>query len=347
MSMTKQPADIDPERWEALARYLAGESTAEEAAAMQRWLAEDPARGALAESLGSTLDRAAFAAPADLDVEAALARVKNRFAEPEVEVLPLRAQEPARRGWNTTLFRTAATIVVLLGAGLWWRTSREGVGTPDASIGQSFSTMVGTTDTVNLSDGTSVILGPDTHLTLAKAYGETERAVELEGEAFFTVVHDATKPFTVRAGKAIIKDLGTSFAVRTDADGPVRVAVTAGSVHMRAADASEDTGVLLSAGDRGVLSSDGTASALGGGVPDSELAWTRGTLVFEDAPLDRVKQELKRWYGIELQVPDAELAKMPITATFDRQPVETVLNVISLTLGGKLVRRGNTATIRR
>ena len=235
MSMTKQPADIDPERWEALARYLAGESTAEEAAAMQRWLSEDPARGALAESLGNTLDRAAFAAPADLDVEAALTRVKSRFAEPEVEVLPLRTQEPARRAWNTTLFRIAAAIVVLLGGGLLWQSLQNGAGTPDASIGQSFSTMVGTTDTVNLSDGTSVILGPDSHLTLAKGYGETERSVELEGEAFFTVVHDATKPFTVRAGKAIVKDLGTTFSVRTDVGGPVRVAVTSGSVHLRAA----------------------------------------------------------------------------------------------------------------
>ena len=105
--------------------------------------------------------------------------------------------------------------------------------------------------------------------------------------------------------------------------------------------------MLLSAGDRGVLGSDGTASALGGGVPDAELAWTRGTLVFDNASLDRVKEELRRWYGIELQVPDAELAKMPITATFDRDPVEQVLNVISLAVGGKLVRRGNTATIRK
>ena len=341
-----EPIPTDPERWEALARYLAGESTAEEAAAMRAWLAEDPARARLAESLAATIDRVAFQTPAGLDVEAALQRVKQRHTEADVVPMERAARrEPVRAAWTTTAFRIAAAVVVLLGGGLLWQMSQTDREVPGA--GQTFATIVGQTDTISLGDGTRVILAPASQLTVAVDYGENDRLVRLEGEALFDVPHNDAKPFTVLAGLATIRDLGTTFTVRNDDKQQVQVLVTQGSVLLRAVSPSPDTGVVLRAGERGLLTHDGKTSIQRGVIPDAQLAWTRGALVFENAPLSLVKRDLKRWYGIELQLADSALAQQTITATFDREPVEQVLNVIAMTLGLKIDRSGDTAVIRR
>ena len=80
-------------------------------------------------------------------------------------------------------------------------------------------------------------------------------------------------------------------------------------------------------------------------IPDAQLAWTRGALVFENAPLSLVKRDLKRWYGIEL------FRRFGFGAADHYRnldhPVEQVLNVIAMTLGLKIDRSGDTAVMRR
>src|SRR5687768_3633364 len=87
--------------WEALARYLAGESPAEEAEAIRRRLAAHPADAELVAALDQAVGRLAYRAPADLDVAGALGRVHARMDEPQVRSLPRRppgraARPPAR-----------------------------------------------------------------------------------------------------------------------------------------------------------------------------------------------------------------------------------------------------------
>src|SRR5262245_36329705 len=81
------------ERWDALARFVAGESSSTEAAEIRRWLAEDPAREQLLAALTRSVDRVAYTPPSNVDVEAALRRVKGRMREPNVLSL-----EQARAG---------------------------------------------------------------------------------------------------------------------------------------------------------------------------------------------------------------------------------------------------------
>jgi ferric-dicitrate binding protein FerR (iron transport regulator) len=134
--------------------------------------------------------------------------------------------------------------------------------------------------------------------------------------------------------------------VRTDEGENVHVAVTDGSVLLNEATAAESNGVVLRAGDRGEIDGGGTIRAEPGTVTDADLAWTHGSLVFEDATLLHVMADLKRWYGIELQVSDPSLENRHITATFEGESIDRVLNVIGLALGAQVVQRGDTAFIR-
>jgi transmembrane sensor len=102
---------------------------------------------------------------------------------------------------------------------------------------------------------------------------------------------------------------------------------------------------VLAAGDRGSIDESGRASAQQHVVRDEDVAWTRGQLVFRDAPLSRVANELRRWYGVTLRVNDSALLNQPVTMAFAGEPADRVLDIIGLTLGARVQRQGDTATL--
>lgn len=401
----------DAPAWAALARVWAGEPPAvapddvssddaarDAGAEARRWLADRPDEAArlaaldriVAATIAATI-AAPAADPAPVDVEAALARVTaRRRAEPALTVStanPASPRRPARPAWDArsapprrggrrvVAGLAAAGILAAVGLGVARRTG--GPGAPDTTgvvvpPARQFATTVGQRDSVRLPDGTRILLGPATTVTVDPEYGATSRTVELRGEAYFHVTHDDARPFVVRAGAAAVRDLGTAFTVRHDG-GDVAVAVTEGSVRLSAADgpsaagqpgrprgvapsgprptAGRDSGVVLRAGDRGVVPRPAVGRApiavrLAGRAAD-DTAWTSGRLVFADAPLGEVAGALHRWYGVELRVADPALADRHLTATFRGEPLPEVLRVVGLALGARLERRGDTVLVRR
>lgn len=261
---------------------------------------------------------------ADVAIEAALARVKAR-----------RFEEPRRGGWSTVL-KAAAIVGALLGGTLIWHTAINPDKSQVVASAHVFQTGIGETDSVSLPDGSKVILGPSSQLSLPAQYGKKGRSVELNGLAMFDVRHDASSTFTVRANGATIQDIGTTFFVRIIPQG-VSVAVTKGSVSV--------DGHVLKKGDRAVRRSGGLAIQRGG-VSAADFAWTSHQLVFQDATFDDVALELRRWYGIDVKA-DSALAKRHITGSFTGDSADRVLNVISLVLGARVERNGNTAIFRQ
>ena len=349
--MNKEPSDPpspDADLWEALARYIAGESPAEEAAEVREWLAADPRRLQFVDALDRSMQRLADRATG-VEVEAALQRVKSRIDDarsfepgPSGRV----SAERFNRGWSTTLIRMAAAVILVLGVSVVWRSARKQPTPGAVAAAQVFTTVTGQIDSVYLSDGTTVILAPGSRLRVAQGYGSRGRSVELDGEALFDVEHDANRPFSVRANGATIRDIGTTFVVRNVAAEAVRVAVTQGSVVLYAAGRQERGGVVLKAGDRAVLNREGNVVAQRGGVTDEDMAFTSGRLVFADATLAEVAAQLRRWYGLELRFVDNELAGRHLTAAFDGESAQQVLTVIGMALGARIDLNGDTALVR-
>jgi transmembrane sensor len=207
-------------------------------------------------------------------------------------------------------------------------------------------TGVGVRDSMTLSDGSKVVIGPLSSVKVAAGYGVTSREVEIRGDAWFDVVHDESKPFTVHAGSATIVDVGTKFTVTSDDPDGVEVSVTEGSVSMRQVNTPPQQGVILKAGDNGLLQNGGQVIARRGSVTDDDTAWLRGKLVFRDAPISQVASSLRKWYGIEMKVADRTLENRHLTATFTGEKPERVLEVIRLALGADIERRGDTAVVR-
>jgi transmembrane sensor len=347
---TPSPAFRDePAAWEAVARWLDGRSPPPEADAVLAWLAADPARAALVHTLGGDVLAAAGDAP-PVDVEAALRGVQVRMEDAEPAsaapasppvVVPFRARRaPPPRGWTGSALRIAAVLVLALGGALLVSRVQGPRGAPAAA----YATGVGQRRTVDLADGTRVLLGPASRLGVAAGYGGRSRDVALDGEALFDVPHDASRPFTVRAGDAVIRDLGTRFAVRAAADAGVSVVVTGGSVRLQAKDGAG--GVVLARGERGEVRPGAPAAARRGRATDDDLAWTAGRLVFRDAPLDEVSAELERWYGVRVRTADPAFSRRTLTASFAGEAPRDVVRVVAMALGAEVTMRGDTAYLR-
>lgn len=342
--------DVPDERWERIARYLDGEASPAEARELERWLAEDPAREALVERLRATLDEAGYASPPagapDLDVEAALARVHDRMDEAAAteRVRPI-ASAPSRRRyarlWRSTPIRAAAALFLLLTGQAIYRALRPGSDLPPTAAALNFETPVGRGDTIQLADGSTVMLAPASRLGVTAGYGRDQRSVTLEGVAWFEVVHDGPD-FTVLAGDALVTDLGTAFTVRADPGDPVRVTVTAGRVRL-AVNTGTDSGVILDAGQSAVLAGGRVRRAPGDTA--AALAFARGRLVFADASFPQVAAELRRWYGVHLVAGDPALAARHLTSEFQGEPLESVISVIALALDARPETRGDTIVL--
>lgn len=315
----------DDEHWARVARYLAGESTPEEAAQVRRWLAEDPSHQRMLDTLQRAQAAVAIEPPANLDVEAALRRVHERMDAPVVRPLSGRPEpQPAFR-WHP--LAAAAAVAVLVAGGYLVRRQVVPVDARTYSAGSQ-------PDSVVLPDGSGVLLSPGSSVTTVAGYGQTMgRVISLDGQALFDVRPGAPR-FTVLTRSGPVTDISTRFSVRSDAGTPVTVVVTEGAVLVQ--------GDTLRAGRR--------ATVTGGRViidsaGEADLAWTRRRLVYHDAPLDVVRADLRRWYGIHLVIADTAFGHRRLTATFQGDPVPRVLDVIGLALGARIERRGDSAFV--
>ncbi len=357
--------------WNLLARYLSGNCTAGERADVEAWRAGKPEHGRLLAELEEVWQAMPPAVPLP-DVEALWTRIEGDMARnvagrpaapqrrlPPADRAPVRrASPPPYRGSNVfarRLLPVALLFVVVAGAVLagWWSRAPQ-LPVAAAGEGKVFSTTAGQRATVHLIDGTVVRLNAASTLTLAPAFGDRVREVRLEGEGYFSVAHDATRPFVVHAGGATAHVLGTQFNVTAyPAEAGVQVVVAEGRVAFgpdvetgkRRARRPPDAGapgVVLTARQMGQLADDGRIVQ---GTADLErvLGWMDGHLYFEDASFEEVVRQLGRWYHLDVVV-DASLAPSGhLNASFsENQSLPEVLEVIATAFGLRVRQTGST-----
>jgi ferric-dicitrate binding protein FerR (iron transport regulator) len=339
--------------WDRLARYVSGESGATERADIERWAASSETNRAMLESLKRRWNVASDGVAWNVDAAWARLAPQLRNVKADPAVVDIRSRSTPRFSWTriTRLVPLAAAAVLLVAVAVRMRTSNtETVGSPVALTASEMRTGPGEQRTLDLSDGSTVILGAASTLRIAEGFGASTREVSLEGQAFLRVVHDSTRPFVVNAGGTRTTDLGTAFEVRAYPNEAVRVAVTEGMVEVR-----RDSGMM---GDSAVLQPGDVADVpTTGAIVKSQqnverlLGWTRGELVFDDTPLSDAARDLERWFDIEVRFEDPALrslrwnAKPRIT-----DPLDTILELIETTFQSERVRaarNGNVITIRR
>lgn len=228
------------------------------------------------------------------------------------------------RNLRRRLLIGAGAGCALLAAGL---AGRQAWQAPPQFSGR-FSTARGERRRITLPDGSVLDLNTASEATIA--YYENGRVATLQaGEALFSVHADAARPFTVVAGEACVRVMGTRFNVRHDPDS-VQVAVTDGAVKLSAGPWWRRGREVVSAGQVAV------ATKAEGVVPpypdhvESIAAWQRGRLMFRDTPLSQVASELNRYLPQPVRLADAGLARLRISGTLSIDAPEAALDLLPL-----------------
>lgn len=346
MSPTWSPSD------ELLARFLREDCTSDESRSVQGWLAQSADNARRVEGVRRLL---APGAGHEWNVDHLWADVRARTIDANqpavVPSAPLHRTPRVVFDWHPWPTRIAASLLfALIGTAAWleWRprTPEPAPAVPDVV----YRTRRGQTATVQLSDGSKVRLAPESRLVVTAGFGGGARELTLEGEAEFDVQHDAARPFRVRTATTVTEDIGTRFALRAYRnEAKVTVAVAEGAVALgRRATASRGRpeGVLLRAGELGVLDPTGAVSTARGAAVMRALAWTRNELVFDKQPMGDVLVTISRWYDLEIHIADPRVAATSVTAEFSTQSADEMLHALAIAVDAVVDRNGRRVTLR-
>lgn len=157
-------------------------------------------------------------------------------------------------------------------------------------------TPAGGTYKVTLSDGSSVWLNAASRLSFPESFIGDTREVTLEGEAFFQVAHDASKPFIVRAANREIRVLGTEFNVLAYADEPEwQTTLVSGKVELK----HEGKRYTLRPGQQ--ARSRGEDLVLRRVNTPVYTAWKDDVFMFDQVDLQTILRRFSRWYDIDIR----------------------------------------------
>ncbi|MGX5819836.1 FecR family protein [Chitinophaga lutea] len=178
-----------------------------------------------------------------------------------------------------------------------------------------------------LPDGTKVWLNAASTFRFPVAFTGKERMVEVTGEAYFEVAHDAQRPFTVKAADAAVRVLGTHFNLMAYADErKVRTTLLEGAVRFTRA-------------DRSVLLKPGQQSGADAGGPDAPsavdveqaVAWKNGYFNFKGVPLMEVMRQVARWYDVDVVYEGKDMHDLFMAEIRRSNPMSDVLKALELT----------------
>jgi transmembrane sensor len=300
---------------ETAAAWMAREDrglTPEEQHALELWLDQ------------SSLNKVAY-----LRLKAAWHRADRLAA---LKSMPQTAPEP--RTWlrHRVLGAIAAALLLLSGGGVWlW---------PRLQPGQVYATSVGGLQEVRLADGTRMELNTNTRVHANVT--ATRRTVTLDsGEAYFDVVHDAQRPFTVYAGNRRITDLGTKFSVFRDGD-DVRVTVREGRVRVDILrNAAVDAPVVAEGGHQ-VITKGGETLVLAKPEDDiaNDLSWRSGMLVFNQQTLAEAADQFNRYNSRHIVV-EGNARKIRIGGSFKADNVDVFVLLLHRGFGLSVNEQGD------
>jgi len=148
-----------------------------------------------------------------------------------------------------------------------------------------------------LPDGTGVWLNAQTSLKYPVAFLGKERVVELTGEAYFEVKHQASQPFRVHSNGQTVEVLGTRFNVESYPEDKKTITTLAeGSVRID----NGKSAIKLKPGQKNINNGDAQLKVLPANLAEA-LAWKNGLLSFSDERIEDIMRKVARSYNVEIE----------------------------------------------
>lgn len=284
-----------------LARHFSGEASPEDEKVIEIWKAENEAEyKILAEAWGEEIQFKEY------DNLKAWDKIESQIVEPKKKVFTLK---------TVLRYSAAACFAALIGLTAKWYFS------PNDFIALNNET--NQAQKYVLPDGSNIWLAPGSELEYAREF-EEKRDLKLDGEAFFEVARDENHPFIIQTDIGEIEVLGTAFNVESTKESTI-VSVEHGLVALR----NEKDEVKLAEGQSAEASESSISEIIE--VDPNYKSWQTGKFIFYETPLEEVVNRLSRYYDKEIIIESEKAKSEPLTAEFNNQSLEEIIEIIVLT----------------
>lgn len=242
------------------------------------------------------------------------------------------------RSWITA----AACLIGILAGASWYFFANN----KNSVIYFTETAPLGEIRQIQLPDSSCVWLKSGTILQYSSRYGKQDRCLELiEGEAFFDVQKDDSRPFIVKTGNLETKVLGTAFNIKAYHNRPsIQVWVQQGRVQV-----SDSANVItaLSKGKRLEWDRSNGRATIDSLDWKQALAWQKGVLLLESATFSELAAELKEIYNIKLVTYNADIQKLHYDAKFfiNKTSVNDIIATLAEVHGIQYKIQGKTITL--
>ena len=295
-----------------LDKYLSGRFSTEKERMVQQWIIKDSKEKEEASlNYWDELD-----VRADNSTLSAYKRVENKIANVDGRPAHIERQIEVERQIDNDnkvsvkipihkkLARVAAVLIPLfiIAGGYHYFTSVK-------SNITEISVAYGEDKHLFLPDGSEIWVNAGTTIKYPNEFSDEERLVDLDGEAYFSVKEDATKPFIVRTKELSVKVLGTKFNVKAySGDKKATATLTSGKVEVTT---STKASKILKPNEQLVFNKATSAIDITEILPAETNSWLTGKLIFENVPLKEIIQTLERRFNITINnktnIPDTKL----------------------------------------
>jgi ferric-dicitrate binding protein FerR (iron transport regulator) len=321
-----------------IVRHLAGEASPDDEKELQSWLDAGADNKALYEEFYNIWQYTPKNT-SDVVIGSEMAwDIINRGIEAEEQQMKLRSKF---RPLTVLYAISGMAAVILIALGLWLYID-----------GTSNNEMIGhevagsDIEMLTLPDQSAIYMNPGAKIQYPEKFSGKQRTVKLSGDAFFEVSINKDQPFIIEMENTAIKVLGTSFYIDNNAINGVEVSVVSGSVLFYSLNPDIGMEVVLEKGEKGIF------DLLAGSMVKEQLqsfnfmAWKTGVLVFDQAPLQQVMDDILKTYGLQMD-DGSNLPDLKLTARFDNEKPDDIFRTIGMLYGLEIELTQNTVTIKQ
>ncbi|MDR1719535.1 MAG: DUF4974 domain-containing protein [Dysgonamonadaceae bacterium] len=179
---------------------------------------------------------------------------------------------------------------------------------------------------IELDDGTQVHLNAASQLKYPVAFTGVERTVYLQGEAYFEIAPDSTRPFYVVTDEIKVRQYGTRFNVYAYQNEPAtEVILVKGSIGIIIAGEER----LLMPGQLAEWNTESHRLEVKNVDVEAYVAWNDGRFHFDNKSLKEIMDVLSRWYNIDIEFIADDVQSLHFTGSFDRyDTIEPIIQAI-------------------
>lgn len=319
---------FDGIEWRLITNYVSGEISEKEKILVEEWIKAEPERKSQIENLIQIWNARTEEGDEEI-TELAWTDLEKRLSY----------YDEKKRNYVLTFFKNsypakvaAAVLILLTGYLLLIQFNIFNNNSITELTWNEKRTEPGQKSILTLFDGSRITLNAGSTLKYPKQFGTDVREVFLEGEAYFEVKRNESRPFIVRSENISTTVLGTQFNVKAfPNESNISVSLVEGKVSVNKLNDPDQ--ITLKPAQQFIYNKNDKSQLVTEFDLHQVIGWKNDLFKFENEKLENVIAVLERAYGVKIEIKNKTVLEKRITTQFNQDSFWTMIKVLKEVTG--------------